>query len=133
MTHDNRTLAFVARILMALIFVVAGLRKLLAFGATAGYFAKLGLPMPEVLVVLTIALELIGSAALIAGWHVRVVAAAMALFTIAAAAVGHQFWAVADPAAFSAQLNHFLKNVAMVGGFLLLIQTAQPPARQPPV
>jgi putative oxidoreductase len=133
MTYDNRTLAFVARVLMALIFVVAGFRKLLAFSATAAYFAKLGLPVPEVLVALTIALELIGSAALIAGWHVRVVAAAMALFTIAAAAVAHQFWAVADPAAFSAQLNNFLKNVAMVGGFLLLMQPAEPRARQAPV
>lgn len=128
MMIDNRSLALTARILMAVIFVVAGIRKLLAFGATTAYFAKLGLPMPEVVVALTIALELLGSIALIAGWHLRWVASALALFTLVAALLAHQFWTFSEPAVFNAQLNNFLKNVALVGGFLMVILSTRPRA-----
>jgi putative oxidoreductase len=104
-----------ARVLMAVIFLVAGVRKLMTYGATLGYFAKLGIPLADVVLPLTIALEIGGGLLLIAG--------ALALFTLATAFAAHAFWA-ADAAQFNAQLNNFLKNVAMVGGFLLLIVQA---------
>ncbi|SOD24323.1 putative oxidoreductase [Variovorax sp. YR752] len=109
-----------ARVLMAVIFLVAGVRKLMTYGATLGYFAKLGIPLADVVLPLTIALEIGGGLLLIAGWRVQWVAGALALFTLATAFAAHAFWA-ADAAQFNAQLNNFLKNVAMAGGFLLLI------------
>jgi putative oxidoreductase len=112
-----------ARVLMAVIFLVAGVRKLMTYGATLGYFAKLGIPLADVVLPLTIALEIGGGLLLIAGWRVQWVAGALALFTLATAFAAHAFWA-ADAAQFNAQLNNFLKNVAMVGGFLLLIVQA---------
>lgn len=112
-----------ARVLMAVIFLVAGVRKLMTYGATLGYFAKLGIPMADVVLPLTIALEVGGGLLLVAGWRVQWVAGALALFTLATAFTAHAFWA-ADAAQFAGQLNNFLKNVAMVGGFLLLIAQA---------
>ncbi|MDQ0085300.1 putative oxidoreductase [Variovorax boronicumulans] len=112
-----------ARVLMAVIFLVAGVRKLMTYGATLGYFAKLGIPLADVVLPLTIALEIGGGLLLIAGWRVQWVAGALALFTLATAFAAHAFWA-ADAAQFNAQLNNFLKNVAMAGGFLLLIVQA---------
>ena len=50
-------------------------------------------------------------------------ASALALFTLATAFTAHAFWS-ADAAQFAGQLNNFLKNVAMAGGFLLLIVDA---------
>ena len=73
---------------------------------------------------LTIALEIGGGLLLVAGWRVKWVAGALALFTIATAFAAHAFWS-ADAAQFNAQLNNFLKNVAMAGGFLLLIVQAR--------
>jgi putative oxidoreductase len=114
---------FSARLLMAAIFVLSGLRKALAFAGTAGYFAKLGLPAPEVITALVILIEVGGGLLLIAGWQLKPVALAMAAFTLATAFIGHAFWA-APPEQFGGQLNNFMKNVAMVGGFLLLAGTA---------
>jgi len=112
-----------ARLLMAAIFVLSGVRKALAFAGTAGYLAKLGLPMPEAITALVILIEVGGGLLLVAGWQLKPVALAMALFTLATAFVGHAFWA-ASPEQFGAQLNNFMKNVAMVGGFVLLAGTA---------
>jgi putative oxidoreductase len=114
---------FSARLLMAAIFVLSGVRKALAFAGTAGYFAKLGLPAPEVITALVILIEVGGGLLLIAGWQLKPVALAMAVFTLATAFIGHAFWA-APPEQFGGQLNNFMKNVAMVGGFLLLSGTA---------
>ena len=123
-TNDSkRGWVLAARVLMAVIFLVAGVRKLMTYGATLGYFAKLGIPMADVVLPLTIALEVGGGLLLVAGWRVRWVAGALALFTLATAFTAHAFWA-ADAAQFAGQLNNFLKNVAMVGGFLLLIAQA---------
>jgi putative oxidoreductase len=108
-----------ARVLMALLFLVAGLRKLMGFSATALYFAKLGLPVPEVAAALVIVLELGGAILLISGWRLKIVASALAIFTLGAALLAHRFWQ-ADPAQLSNQLNHFLKNIAIVGGFLMV-------------
>lgn len=120
-TNDSsRGWTLAARVLMAVIFLVAGVRKLMTYGATLGYFAKLGIPLADVVLPLTIALEVGGGLLLVTGWRVQWVAAALALFTLATAFTAHAFWA-ADAAQFSGQLNNFLKNVAMVGGFLMLI------------
>ena len=112
----------VARVLLAALFLVAGVRKLLAVGATAGYFAKLGFPAPEALVWLTIAVEIGGAALLIAGWQTRRVAWVLIAFTLVATAMAHRFWEF-DAAQYANQLNHFLKNAAIVGGLLCVVVT----------
>jgi len=130
-TNDDtgRGLVLAARVLMAAIFLVAGVRKLLTYGATLGYFGKLGIPLADVVLPLTIALEVGGGLLLIAGWRVQWVAGALALFTLATGFVAHAFWA-ADAAQFNGQLNNFLKNVAMTGGFLVLIAHASAAGRK---
>ena len=107
----------VGRILLALIFLVAGVRKLMAVAGSAGYFAKLGFPMPEVMVWVAIVIEIGGAALLIAGWNTRRAAWLLILFVAVATAMAHRFWQF-DAAQYANQLNHFLKNVAMIGGLL---------------
>lgn len=128
-SDSGRGLVLAGRVLMAAIFLVAGVRKLLTYGATLGYFAKLGIPLPDVVLPLTIALEVGGGLLLIAGWRVQWVAGALALFTLATGFTAHAFWA-ADAAQFNGQLNNFLKNVAMAGGFLVLIAHASAAGRK---
>ncbi len=107
------------RILLALLFFVGGYNKLMNVAGTAGYLGRIGLPMPELLVWLVIAVELGGALLVVIGWQTRWVAWAMALFTIGTGLVGHKFWA-AEPAQFSGELTQFLKNLGIAGGFLLL-------------
>ena len=118
----NHSALLAGRILLALLFLVAGYRKLMAVAGSAGYFAKLGFPMPEVMVWVAIAIELGGAILLIVGWKTRWVAWLLALFTVIAAFAAHRFWEV-DAAQYANQMNHFLKNIAIVGGFIILAAT----------
>lgn len=109
----------VARVLIALLFLVAGLRKVMNWTATMAVFTKLGVPLVEVVLPLVVLLELAGGLMLVFGWRVRWVAYVLAAFTLAAGVIGHAFWNV-DAAQFGNQLNHFLKNVAVCGGLVCL-------------
>jgi len=99
---------------------------------TLGYFGALGIPMPDLVLPLTILLEIGGGMALLIGWRAGWFAAALGLFTLASALLAHRFWA-AEPAQFANQLNHFLKNVAIAGGLLLVaaIDMKRQPENQP--
>jgi len=118
----NHSAMLVGRILLSLVFLIAGYRKLMGVAASAGYFAKLGFPMPEVLVWVAIAVELGGAILLIVGWKTRWAALLLALFTLIATFAAHRFWEV-DPAQYANQMNHFLKNLAIVGGMVILAAT----------
>ena len=115
----NPTLLLVGRILLSLVFLVAGVRKAMAYAATVGYFTKLGMPMPEVMVVLAIILEVGGAALLIVGWKARYAAWALAIFTLIATLMAHRFWEF-DAAQQVNQMNHFLKNFAIIGGMMFI-------------
>jgi putative oxidoreductase len=106
--------ALVARVLLAVIFVLAGLGKLAAIEATTGYIASVGLPFAQVLCFATIAFEVIGGALLIAGYKTRAVAIALGLFSIVAGAIFHSDFAD------QMQLTSFLKNLAIAGGMFQL-------------
>jgi putative oxidoreductase len=115
-------LMLVGRILLALVFLVAGSRKLMAVAASAGYLGKLGFPMPEVTVWVAIAIELGAGILLVLGWKARWAAWLLALFTLIAAFAAHRFWEV-DAAQYANQMNHFLKNLAIVGGLIFVAAT----------
>ena len=107
----------IGRILLAAVFLVAGVRKVLGVAASAGYLAKLGFPMPEVMVWVAIVIEIGGAVLLITGWHARRAAWLLILFVAIATAMAHRFWEF-DAAQYNNQLNHFLKNAAIIGGLL---------------
>ena len=108
------------RILLALVFLIAGVRKVMAPAASAGYLAKLGFPAPEVMVWVAIAFELGGAILLILGWKTRWAAYALALFTLVASFAAHRFWEISDAGQYANQMNHFLKNLAIIGGMLFV-------------
>ena len=112
-------LPLAGRILIAAIFLVAGARKVLTFAGTVGYMAKLGFPAPEAMAALAIVIELGGSILLIIGWRTRWVAWLLALFVLIAAFAAHRFWEF-DATQYNNQLNHFLKNIAIIGGLLFV-------------
>ena len=109
-----------ARILIAQLFVISGFGKLAAFPKTAAFMANAGLPMPELLLVLTIALELGGGVLLILGWKTRWVAAGLFGFTLLATIKFHAFWAV-EPELIKSDMNNFMKNLAIMGAMLYIM------------
>ena len=112
-------LVVAGRVLLALMFVLAGFSKLGNIAGTAGYIASAGLPVATVLAVAVGLLEVVGGLALAVGFHARWAALALGLFTILATLLFHKFWAV--PAAQqSVQQLMFMKNLAVSGGMFMV-------------
>jgi putative oxidoreductase len=109
----------VARVLLALMFVLAGVSKLTGLEGTAGYIGSVGLPAPMVLAVASGVLELAAGVMLIVGGQTRGAALALAVFTVVASVLFHNFWALPADKAFMQQLM-FLKNLAVTGGLMFV-------------
>ena len=101
------------RVLIAAIFVSAGLNKISAYEGTQGYMEMMG--VPGALLPLVIVLEVVGGLAIIAGWQTRLVAAALAGFSVVSAIIFHADFAD------QTQMIMFMKNIAIAGGFLFMI------------
>jgi putative oxidoreductase len=117
-TTTQNTAALVGRILLALIFITSGFSKITGFEGTVGYIASKGLPLPQVGAALAIAVELGGGILLAIGFKARWAALAIAIFTLLAGVLFHDFWN-ADAAAKMGQTINFWKNVAIAGGMLM--------------
>ncbi|MDB5926552.1 MAG: DoxX family protein [Betaproteobacteria bacterium] len=105
------------RILLAAIYLSSGLSKVTGFDGTVGYIASKGLPVPQLLTLGSIVVELGAGLMLVLGWKTRWAAAALLVFTALAALLFHNFWSV-PPDQAQNQMIHFMKNVAIMGGFL---------------
>lgn len=104
----------IARVLLGLIFVVAGLGKLgEGYAGTAGYMDSMG--VPGSLLPLVILLEIGGGLMVIAGFKTAWAALALAVFTLISAFIFH--FNFAD----QIQSIMFMKNLAITGGLMLLI------------
>ena len=112
---NNPVVPLLARVLLTILFFVAAYNKVTHIDQTVGYMGKVGLPMPQVTTWLVIAIESIGGLFVLIGWKTRLIALIMALFTLGTALLGHKFWV--DPS----QATQFLKNLAIAGGFLMLM------------
>jgi len=106
------TTDLVARVLLGLIFVMAGFSKIGGYDGTAGYMDSMG--VPGSLLPLVILLEVVGGLMVITGFKTKWAGYALAVFTLAAAFLFH--FNFAD----QMQSILFMKNLAITGGLLLL-------------
>ena len=114
-TALTRFVPAIGRLLMGTIFLASGLSKLTAPAATLSYIQSAGIPLPQVALAAAVLVEIGGSLLLIAGYRARLVALALALFSVATALAFHTAFADQN------QLIHFLKNLAMAGGLLQVV------------
>lgn len=116
----QNSLLLIARILFAFIFIYSGFGKLIAFQPTIDYMINAGLSWhPAVLQTLAIILELGGGMLVLLGWHTRVGAAALFVFTLLTAFLVHHFWAY-PPTEEQMQMIQFMKNITIAGGALYI-------------
>ena len=113
--------ALVGRVLIAVLFILSGYGKIGGFDGTVQALAGKGLPLPQVAAAIAVAIELGGGLLLAVGWKTRWVAAiAIMLFTIAASFLFHDFWNMADAARRTNEIM-FMKNIAIIGGLLMVV------------
>jgi putative oxidoreductase len=118
-TQLQNPLSLIARLLMAALFLPAGIAKLTGFEGTVGYITSVGLPAPTLAALAALVLEIVGGAALIVGLGTRFAALALALFTLVASFIFHAYWSVPADQVFVTQLL-FFKNIAVAGGLMAL-------------
>lgn len=114
-TQFSDLAAVAGRLLIAAIFLLSGFSKLANPAGTIGYIASSGLPLPEVAYAGAVFVEVILAAALVLGYRTRLVAAAIAGFTLVTAFAFH--FNLGD----QNQFIHFFKNIAIAGGLLQVI------------
>ena len=107
------------RLLLALLYVVNGWQKLTNFSGTVDYMAGVGAPLPLLSAGIAVVVELILAAVCAAGFMTRPLALLLSAYTLATAFIGHRYWTMTGAAQTDA-FEHFLKNVSIAGGFLLL-------------
>ena len=108
-------IALAARICLCLIFLKAGISHILGFNDTAQMMGQQGLPIPSILLMATIALQILGGLSLLLGYQVRFGSILLIIFLIPASLVFHN--PIADPS----EINSFLKNIGLIGGLLMVI------------
>lgn len=114
---------FLARLALAALFLWGGVMKLLGYVDFVGYLRGMNVPFPQFVAPAVVAIEALGALLLIVGYKVKPLALLMAVYTIATAMIGHNFWDATNPAVQHEMVIHFWKNVAIAGGFLLLFVT----------
>jgi len=109
----NKYIDLFGRILLSVIFLMSGFNKIGSYALTQGFMASQG--VPGILLPLVIALEIVGPILIIIGWHTRLIALALAGFSVLAAVLFHMVFSD------QIQMIMFMKNITIAGGFLLLV------------
>ena len=112
----------IARILLAVLFLVSGWAKLTDYSGTVAYMTQSGAPQPSIAALVAIVIEFFGAIALILGVWTRPLAVLFAFFTLAAGLIGHRYWTMTGADRFMNMIN-FYKNISLMGGFFLLYVT----------
>jgi len=113
MKHFQDLAAPIGRVLLALMFVLAGLNKISGYSGMQGYMDSMG--VPGALLPLVIVLEVVGGLVLMLGWHTRLTAFLLAGFTLLATLIFHSN--LGD----QTQMLFFMKNLSIAGGLLLVV------------
>ena len=108
------------RIGLALLFLWSGYEKLAHPASMIALMQAYGMPAADLLIWPAFLLELLGGAMLAIGWKVRWVALALAVYTVAATFVFHRYWSVPADQVMNQQI-HFMSNLAIAGGLLLVL------------
>ena len=111
---NNSTVLLIARILLGVLFILAGLNKFGGIDGTAGYIASKGLPLPIIVAWLTAIFEVVAGVMILVGFKTQLTSYALAAFCILSAIIFHN--GLADPS----EMTAMLKNFALAGGFLAL-------------
>ncbi len=120
---DTKWLLVLGRVLLSVIFILSGAGKAAHFHDIAGMMAGKGIPLAPVALAITLLIEIGGGLLVLTGFKARYASLVIALWLVPVTLVFHNFWA-APAAQQQEQMANFLKNVAIIGGLLVLAYTS---------
>ena len=109
----TNTLDLIGRILISALFLLNGIFKINNYDGTTGWMESFG--MPGILIIPAIILEIAGPILIIIGYKTKLAAGLLSIFCIATAVIFHNDFSD------QMQFTSFLKNIALAGGFLLIV------------
>ena len=109
----SNVIDLIGRILISLIFLISGFRKINAYEGTVDWMETFG--VPGIFLIPTIIIEIIAPILIIIGFKVKISAAILSLFCVLTAVVFHNDFSN------QMQLISFMKNIGLAGGFLFLV------------
>ena len=116
---DSKWQLILGRLLLSVIFILSGLGKIPHFNDVAGIMASKGIPLATIALVITLLIEIGGGLMVLTGFKARYAALVLVVWLIPVTLVFHKFWGI-PAAAQQEQMVNFLKNVAIMGGLLIL-------------
>lgn len=119
MKLDHPVVPLLGRLMISYIFVTSGIAKVFSWSGNVAYMGSRHLPLIPVLLAAATLIELAGSVCLVTGYQARIAAFVMFLYTTAVTLLFHNYWASSDMLA-AMQETHFRKNLAIMGGLLML-------------
>ncbi|HEX4004222.1 MAG TPA: DoxX family protein [Candidatus Acidoferrales bacterium] len=118
-TSSGSIVPLIGRILLSSVFIIAGAGKIAGFSGEEMFVASKHLPLPAVALGIAMLVELLGGLAILVGLYTRFAAWIVFLYLIPTTLIFHNFWAMQGPA-HQDNMLHFEKNVAIMGGLLIL-------------
>ncbi|ENG2551170.1 TPA: DoxX family protein [Citrobacter farmeri] len=112
----------IARIALAVLFIIFGFPKLTGFDGTVQYMTSLGAPAPMLAAIIAVVMEVPAAILIVLGFFTRPLAILFVFYTLGTAVIGHHFWNMTGDAVGPNMIN-FYKNISIAGGFLLLAVT----------
>lgn len=108
----------IGRFLYSLLFIMSGLNHFSS--GSISYAESAGVPIPGILVPVTGIMILVGGLTVLLGLHARAGASLLILFLVPVTLIMHDFWNITDPQMAQMQMSHFMKNVSLLGGAILM-------------
>lgn len=118
--QNNRSLPFFGRLLISIIFIIAGIAKIVNYSEAELSLEYKGISPAALYIFIALVMELVGGTLLLLGWFTRVSCWILLIFLVPTTLIFHSFW-LYDGAESSLQLSMFLKNLAIFGGLLLVL------------
>ena len=119
-------LFLLGRLIFGGFFLYNGANHYLMKATLVQFSAAKGVPMPEVAVVVAGVLLLIGGFCVLTGIEPYVGLSCIGLFLVCVTPVIHNFWTLTNPMDRMNEMGHFLSNVALFGGTLMMFAIPQP-------
>lgn len=119
LASQRDVLLLLARILLVILFIMFGWKKIVDFPGTIAFMGSEGAPAPIISAAISVVMELFVGIAILIGFQTRALALLLALYTIGTGIIGHHYWTMTG----GEQINnmiHFYKNIAIAGGLLAL-------------
>ncbi|MEK7888928.1 DoxX family protein [Burkholderia contaminans] len=119
LASQRDVLLLLARILLVILFIMFGWKKIADFPGTIAFMGSEGAPAPIISAAISVVMELFVGVAILVGFQTRALALLLALYTIGTGIIGHHYWTMTG----GEQINnmiHFYKNIAIAGGLLAL-------------